>query len=222
MIQRNLRLISAKRNEITTLCSVRNHFLTDGLKTMQAYMKSNCTAAGSTIMPWMMIIQPFCNAWDIAEFQNKSHKDHDSAKNRKPLFKKSCAAAALSFAYLSRAKQKLQSKLQPEDWKELRTSDQLPFSWNLAFEEIPREQPWQHSKAQTHCQIFSRSNLDRVVTIKSNIITYTKELRLAASYTLTFRDIHRESASTWQEGSGWKRKHIPIYSNFREISKTQF
>lgn len=107
MIQRNLQLISVKRNEITTVCSVRNHFLTDGLKTMQAYMKSNCIAAGSTIIPWMMIFQPFCNAWDVAEFpkKKKSLKYHDSAKNRNPLFKKSCAAASFSFAYLSRAKQ---------------------------------------------------------------------------------------------------------------------
>lgn len=71
MIQRNLQLISVKRNEITTLCSVRNHFFTDGLKTMQAYMKSNCIAAGSTIIPWMMIFQPFCKAWDVAEFPKK-------------------------------------------------------------------------------------------------------------------------------------------------------
>lgn len=61
---------------------------------------------------------------------------------------------------------------QDADWKELRSSDELPFSQNFAFEETPREQRWQLSKTQTPCQISSRGNLDRAVTIKSNLIMY--------------------------------------------------
>lgn len=34
--------------------------------------------------------------------------------------------------------------------------------------------------------------------------------------------MYRESASKQKEGSGWKRKHVPIHSNFRMINKIQF
>lgn len=47
MIQKNSHLTSLKRNYVTPLYSVRNHFLTDGFKTIHTYMKST---ADSTII----------------------------------------------------------------------------------------------------------------------------------------------------------------------------
>ena len=62
-IQRNSQLTSLKRNEITTVCSFRSHFLTYGFKTALAYTKSNCITAASTMIMRIMIffgLSAFC------------------------------------------------------------------------------------------------------------------------------------------------------------------